>query len=872
MTRAGVARPREVATEPQWTRTFGERPREQPAADQQIPSRRSSRDLPRVRAEGKALVADAENFLVRGVTYGTFGPKEGGEAGFPSRKVVARDFSRMAATGFNAVRTYTVPPRWLLDTAAWHGLRVMVGIPWEQHVTVLDDPERATSIEERVRTAVRACAAHPAVLAYAVGNEIPASIVRWHGRRRIERFIARLYRAAKAEDPETPVTYVNYPTTEYLDLPFLDFVCFNVYLESPNALQAYVARLHNLAGHRPLVLGEVGLDSRGHGERRQAETLHWQLRTAFTAGCAGTFVFAWTDEWHRGGHEVDDWDFGLTTRDRRPKAALAAVRDALSELPFPKDRGWPAISVIVCSYNGERTIRDCLEGLLRLEYPNLEIIVVNDGSTDRTELIAREYPFRIISTKNGGLSNARNVGLEAATGEIVAYIDDDAWPDAHWLLYLADSFLTTTHVAVGGPNIPPPRDSALAHCVANAPGGPVHVLLSDREAEHIPGCNMAFRKAALQAIGGFDGRFRTAGDDVDVCWRLQERGETLGFNAAAVVWHRRRASIRAYWRQQTGYGTAEALLEQKWPHKYNAGGGLLWAGRLYGTGLTEALGPRRRVYHGTWGAALFQSLYEPARGFLASLPLMPEWYFVVVALAAISALGVMWRPLLVAIPLAAVAVGVSVGQAALSAMRASFPTPPASRGEHLKWRSLIALLHLLQPLARLVGRRRHGLTPWRRRAPRTFTRPWPQEHAVWSERWRSATERLHGLERALGRQGLVTVRGGDYDRWDLEVRAGGLGAARLLVAVEEHGSGKQLVRVRAWPRISWKWLSMSGIVIGLATGAILDGASAAGAVLGAAGLLIVARSGLDCISATAAIGRAVPAVDDDTSMAPARDA
>ena len=97
------------------------------------------------------------------------------------------------------------------------------------------------------------------------------------------------------------------------------------------------------------------------------------------------------------------------------------------------------------------------------------------------------------------------------------------------------------------------------------------MLLSDREAEHIPGCNMAFRREALEAIGGFDPQFRVAGDDVDICWRLQDAGHRLGFSPAAVVWHRRRDSVRAYWRQQRGYGAAEALLERKWPDRYSAG-------------------------------------------------------------------------------------------------------------------------------------------------------------------------------------------------------------------------------------------------------------------------------------------------------------
>src|SRR5207247_10803367 len=111
-------------------------------------------------------------------------------------------------------------------------------------------------------------------------------------------------------------------------------------------------------------------------------------------------------------------DFGLTRRDRRAKPALAAVRKAFAEVPFPSDVPWPRISVVVCSYNGSRTIRDCLEGLRKLEYPNFEVIVVNDGSNDRTAAIAEEHGFRLISTENRGLSNARNTSMEADTVEI----------------------------------------------------------------------------------------------------------------------------------------------------------------------------------------------------------------------------------------------------------------------------------------------------------------------------------------------------------------------------------------------------------------------------------------------------------------------
>ena len=810
---------------------------------------------------GKFIFVGQEKLYVRGVTYGTFRPNEQGEE-FPEPEVVERDFAQMVAHGVNAVRTYTPPPRWLLDAAQRHGLRIMAGLPVERSVAFLDYRKCARSIEEMVRTEVRARAGHPAILCYTIGNEIPASIVRWHGRRKLERFLKRLYRAAKAEDPDGLVTYVNYPSTEYLQLSFLDFACFNVYLESQKCLDAYLARLHNIAGDRPLVMAEMGLDSLRNGETTQAMVLDWQVRTSFAEGCGGVFVYAWTDEWFRGGEEVEDWKFGITDRNREAKPALAAVRRVFSEVPFMEEVPWPLVSVVVCSYNGARTIRDCLEGLQKLEYPNCEIIVVDDGSTDRIAAIAREYDCRLIRTENRGLSNARNTGWQSATGDIVAYIDDDAYPDPHWLHYLAAAFLNTknaSHAAVGGPNIAPPTDGPIAACVAHAPGGPTHVLLSDREAEHIPGCNMAFRKSCLEAIGGFDPQFRVAGDDVDVCWRLQQRGWTLGFSPAAVVWHHRRNSVRAYLRQQKGYGKAEALLEKKWPEKYNVAGHLRWAGRVYGIPFVRwRVG---RIYHGTWGLAPFQSLYEPAPGFIDSLPMMPEWHLLIALLGLLSLLSFYWPPLILCFPMLVLAVAAPVVQASRCAARVCFAHPPRSRVGRIKLRLLTASLHFLQPLARLCGRLRHGLTLWRKRVVSGFALPRPWLANIWTKRSFAAEQRLQSIETELRSKGALPLRGGNFDQWDLAVRGGSLGSARMFVAVEYHGDGRQLLRVRSWPCCSAGGALLALLLGALSFGAAHDGSWAAGAALGGMTLLLVLRTVRECAAATAAFLGAVRKIE-----------
>ena len=795
---------------------------------------------------GKFLRVGEQKLYIRGVTYGTFRPDASGNQ-YHNEERIQRDFALMAANGINAVRVYNTPPRSLLDTAQQHGLRVMIDLAADQYVGFLTDRRGAPDVAEMLGAQVRTCSGHPAVLAYSLGNEIPASMVRWHGRRKIERYLSSLYDVVKAEDPGCLVTYANYPSTEYLQLPFLDFFCFNVFLESREQFAPYLARLQNIAGDAPLVMGEIGLDSARNGREAQARALDWQIRTSFEAGCAGVFVYSWTDEWYRGGAEAEDWAFGLTERDRSPKPALAAVRKAFAETPFSQQAGWPSVSVVVCTYNGSRTLRECCEGLQKLEYPNFEVIVVDDGSRDDSAGIAREFGFRVISTPNRGLSNARNTGLEAAAGEIVAYLDDDAYPDPQWLSYLAYTFMNTDYAAVGGPNIAPPQDGPRAECIAKAPGGPVHVLISDHEAEHIPGCNMAFRKADLAAIGGFDPQFRVAGDDVDVCWRLQQSGRKLGFCPAAMVWHHRRGSVRTFWKQQRGYGYAEGLLETKWPEKYNGAGHVSWAGRVYGNG-HGLLWRRERIYQGVWGSAPFQSIYQPAHGTFSALLLMPEWYLLIPVFAALSAIGSLWKPLLFALPFLGAAVAAPILQACYSATQTRIAAPaPVDR---MSMRCLIALLYLLQPAARLYGRLCCGLTLWRRRGPSALAFPRPRTFRVWTEHWRASSERLQQIESNLRAQGACVARGGDFDRWDLEVRPNLLGAARLRMAVEEHGLGRQLVRFRVWPKPSALVLLLVALFCGLAAGAALDGAWAGAVVLAATAVILAARTLQDLAAST----------------------
>ena len=809
----------------------------------------------RPRIAGKFILVNHEKFLIKGVSYGAFEPDED-KREYHDLAKIDRDFALMAANGFNTVRIpHTMPPRALLDIAARHGLKVMVGLSAEQYVGFLiDRHKKAPDIESIIREKVRTVAGHPALLCYGIGNEIAASVVRWIGRRRIEKYLHRIYKWVKDEDPHGLVTYVNYPTTEFIQLPFLDFVSFNVYLENCDDLAKYLRRLQNIAGNRPLLMSEVGLDAMRNGEEKQASVLDWQIRTCFATGCTGVVIFSWTDEWFRGGAHVDDWAFGLTDHDRNPKPALHIVRQAFRELPLPPSMEMPRFSVVVCTYNGARTLRECLEGIMRLDYPDYEVIVVNDGSTDQSAEIAGEFEnVRLISTRNNGLSHARNLGLKAATGQYVAYIDDDASPDPHWLQYLAYAFQTSTHSGIGGPNLAPPDSGFVESCVDGSPGGPLHVLLTDDTAEHIPGCNMAFRREDLLAIGGFDVTYRVAGDDVDICWRIMQRGWTLGFHAAAMVWHRRRNSICGYLRQQRGYGKAEALLEAKWPEKYNALGHVSWGGRVYGNGVIHLLGRRYRVYHGEWGSAPFQHLHDSQPHHLFCLCATPEWWLVVGGLGVIGSLGLLWPPLLIAFGLSVAAFALLVVQATLSLRKSRIVTGPVGRIQRSVMHAVTWSMHLLQPLARLYGRFRYGLVAGRRRAPSRLAFPRARQSAFFTRCWIDPIQRLHMVQARLTAARTCFRPGGDYDAWDFEVSGGSLGGARGLMAIEDQGSGSQYVRARTWPlwnpmaHVVWLTLAAIGVI------AWLHGAPIVAAVFGVLSLLVLFRSMSEAASAQVAI-------------------
>ncbi|MDB5292318.1 MAG: glycosyl transferase family 2, partial [Phycisphaerales bacterium] len=762
----------------------------------------------RVRRDGKFFRLGDGKFYVKGVTYGPFAPNVEGLF-LPEREQARKDFEQMAELGANCLRIYHLPPKWFLDLAQEMGLKIFLDVSWPKNLAFVGDPEVTAEAHAAVRECARACGNHPAVFAISVVNEIPPDIVRFSSREKIEQFIDELVAIGKSEAPNCLFTFANFPTTEYLRPRSIDFVCFNVYLHEEKTFRNYLARLQMIAGEMPLMLGEYGIDTfREYSQEKQAEILDRQVRAIYDEGAVGVFVFSFTDDWFTHGWQIEDWAFGLTRRARDAegyrlaKPSFAVMKNIFQRAPQVADVKLPKVSVVICSYNGASTVESCLASMGRIRYPDFEVIFVDDGSTDGTQEILKKFPWvRNIRQKNMGLSYARNVGMNAAEGEITVYTDSDCEADEDWLYFIALGLVRSGHVGMGGPNLIPDEGSWVADCVGLSPGGPTHVMVDDRTAEHVPGCNMAFYTWALKQVNGFDPQYRKAGDDVDVIWRLQDLGYSIGFAPAAQVWHYRRNTVKAYLKQQRGYGEAEALLKYKHPEHFNTLGASHWRGKIYGADDVGIRMGHDVIYHGLFGTGLFQSIYRRPASLLIMMMMSIEWHLLA---GFVTVLGLAFTPLLwVAFVMFLTPVFWSMVAGAQA---------PEPRHRHWLSRPLIAWLHYRQPIcrgwARYSVRLKNKVMVMRKEArgyrrdhrlpfdpyDRYTLRYWSKDHGRFA-----LLEKITEEVRAAGWRYRLDS---GWNSWDMEIYGSRYVNLQLSTATEHHHGVGKLTRVRVRPMMS----------------------------------------------------------------------
>jgi hypothetical protein len=348
---------------------------------------------------------------------------------------------------------------------------------------------------------------------------------------------------------------------------------------------------------------------------------------------------------------------------------------------------------------------------------------------------------------------------------------------------------------------------------------------------------MAFRAQELRAIGGFDVTYTSAGDDVDVCWELLDRGGEIAFAPAAQVRHHRRRTVRAYLRQQRGYGRSERMVAAAHPHRFNRLGQARWRGSIYGGAALLPSILRPVIYHGYQGHAPYQGVVRRRAESIGSWisALLPF----AVPLSGLAAVAAPWVRAAIAVEAFVVLTVAGYAAAVAAASR-----PPAGIRQRLRYRAVVALLHVMQPFARFWGRLHR---PPRPRVEPGFV-PWHGDRTRW----------LRDLEALLRARRCVVHVGPPTASWDLEASLGPFVAARLTTAVTWSWTPHSRVAFRFRAGM---WIGLAGAAV-IGAFALPAGAALAAGVTGAAAFEAIA---LDR-AAAAATGRATRS----SSAAPVR--
>lgn len=230
------------------------------------------------------------------------------------------------------------------------------------------------------------------------------------------------------------------------------------------------------------------------------------------------------------------------------------------------------VTILIPTINNEKDIEICLKALSEQTWKDFEILLVDGYSKDKTVEIGKRYGAKIVYDDGHTRGHACNTGLKYVTTPYVVFTDADCIPRLNWLEELMKQFeLHPDTASIGGPNYSPPDDPDFAKCVdivysskimtGNARYG---VIFEDVvELAHNPGCNAAYRMNAIKDIH-FDPELPTA-EDVAFDYKIKKNGGKILFTPYAIVWHRRRETLKGFWKQVYRYGLGRAITNKKYP-------------------------------------------------------------------------------------------------------------------------------------------------------------------------------------------------------------------------------------------------------------------------------------------------------------------
>ncbi len=227
----------------------------------------------------------------------------------------------------------------------------------------------------------------------------------------------------------------------------------------------------------------------------------------------------------------------------------------------------PVASVIIPALNASRTLPDLFHALKsQAGMPGpFEVILVDNGSTDRTVEVAKASGVKVLHQPVRGPSAARNLGLAHAQAEIVACADADTIPTRRWLVSLLSAFTDTKTIHATGPILGWQPTTGAERFVSSR-----DIFNRDNTVDHplhpfAHGMNVAVRRSAAREIGGWD-ETMGSGEDVDFSLRLHQKfGSTIRYVDQAVIFHKHRATDEALWKQARWHGAGLALIAQRHP-------------------------------------------------------------------------------------------------------------------------------------------------------------------------------------------------------------------------------------------------------------------------------------------------------------------
>ncbi|OFX25244.1 MAG: mycofactocin system glycosyltransferase [Anaeromyxobacter sp. RBG_16_69_14] len=268
----------------------------------------------------------------------------------------------------------------------------------------------------------------------------------------------------------------------------------------------------------------------------------------------------------------------LVPRSSGEARALEALleRGFLAYEPTPSGPGGrsPTVSVVIPVKDRAEELRRCLESLTRVRYPgeNVEVLVVDDGSRDETRDVARAMGASVILSggEGRGPAAARNRGASQARGEVLAFLDSDCAASEEWLAELAPMFQDPDVAAVGGRVNGMHASSALDRYEAEMSslclGARGRSGQHGKDTFYLPSCNLLVRRRDFADSGGFREELQVA-EDVDLSWRLRDRGRKIVYTPAGSIVHEHRNRLGAFLRRRFQYGTSEGLLQILHPER-----------------------------------------------------------------------------------------------------------------------------------------------------------------------------------------------------------------------------------------------------------------------------------------------------------------